>query len=206
MKKTFLIITIALAIIIAFTGVWLYLWLFNLPNVEGARVLVLVAENYNHLEYSYVVDALIRHGAEVVVASFNLEVVDSYDGGNVKPDMTLEDVKLENYHAIYIPGGYGPEELAKSELVLNIVREAWRRRLVVSAICHGPLVLAKADVIRGVRVTGYSAVLNELEQAGGVLVDENAVRDGYMVTGTDPSALPQFTKLLLEAIADKLKE
>lgn len=205
MKKKLLIIIMALAIIIAFTGVWLYLWLFSLPNVEGARVLVLVAENYNHLEYSYVVDALKRQGAEVVVASFSLEVVNSYDGGNVKPDITLEEVKLEDYHAIYIPGGYGPEELAKSELVLNIVKEAWRR-LVVSAICHGPLVLAKADVVRGVRVTGYSAVLNELEQAGGVLVNENAVRDGYIVTGTDPTALPQFTRLLLEAIADKLKE
>lgn len=205
MKKKLLIIIMALAIIIAFTGVWLYLWLFSLPNVEGARVLVLVAENYNHLEYSYVVDALKRQGAEVVVASFSLEVVNSYDGGNVKPDITLEEVKLEDYHAIYIPGGYGPEELAKSELVLNIVKEAGRR-LVVSAICHGPLVLAKADVVRGVRVTGYSAVLNELEQAGGVLVNENAVRDGYIVTGTDPTALPQFTRLLLEAIADKLKE
>ncbi len=64
--------------------------------------------------------------------------------------------------------------------------------------------LARAGVIEGVKVTGYSAVLDALKEAGGVLVAEKAVRDGNVVTGTDPSALPQFTKLFAEALAEKL--
>lgn len=194
------------ALVAAVVGVIVYRTLVapELPRLDGARVLVLVADRYNHQEYSYVVDALRKQGAHVVVASFSLETVQSYDGGSVKPDVTFEGIELSGYHAIYIPGGYAPEKLAESELVLNLVREARRRGLVVAAICHGPLVLARAGVIEGVRVTGYSAVIDELRRAGGIVVAEKAVRDGSVVTGTDPSALPQFTKLFAEALAEKL--
>ncbi len=204
-RSLLLVVGLASAVALA-AGYALYRTLVapELPRLDGARVLVLVAERYNHLEYSYVVDALRRQGARVTVASFSLDTVNSYDGGSVKPDVTFDRVRLDEFHAIYIPGGYAPERLAESELVLNIVREARRRGLVLAAICHGPLVLARAGVIEGVRVTGYSAVLDELRRAGGVVVAEAAVRDGYVITGTDPSALPRFTKLLAEAIAEKL--
>jgi len=198
-------LVIGAALVAAVLGIVAYrLMVPELPHLDGARVLVLVADRYNHQEYSYVVDALRRQGAHVVVASFSLETVHSYDGGSVKPDITFEQVELGGYHAIYIPGGYAPEKLAESELVLNLVREARRRGLVVAAICHGPLVLARAGVIDGVKVTGYSAVLDELRKAGGIVVAESAVRDGDIITGTDPSALPQFTKLFAEALAEKL--
>lgn len=204
--RLLLALVLGAALVAAAVGVIAYRALVapELPRLDGAKVLVLVADRYNHQEYSYVVDALRKQGAHVVVASFKLETVNSYDGGSVKPDITFEQVKLDEYHAIYIPGGYAPEKLAESELVLDLVREARRRGLVVAAICHGPLVLARAGVIGGVRVTGYSAVLDELSKAGGVLVAEKAVRDGNVVTGTDPSALPQFTKLFAEALAEKL--
>lgn len=194
------------ALVAAVAGIIVYRMLVapELPRLEGAKVLVLVAERYNHQEYSYVVDVLRKQGAHVVVASFDLETVNAYDGGSVKPDITFEQVELSDYHAIYIPGGYAPERLAESELALSIVKEARKRGLVVAAICHGPLVLARAGVIEGVKVTGYSAVLDALKEAGGVLVAEKAVRDGNVVTGTDPSALPQFTKLFAEALAEKL--
>ena len=194
------------ALVAAVAGVVVYRTFMapELPRLDGARVLVLVADRYNHQEYSYVVDALKRQGAHVVVASFSLETVHSYDGGSVKPDITFDQVELSGYHAIYIPGGYAPEKLAESELVLNLVKEARRRGLVVAAICHGPLVLARAGVIDGVKATGYSAVLDELRKAGGIVVTEKAVRDGDIITGTDPSALPQFTKLLAEALAERL--
>lgn len=194
------------ALVAAVAGVVVYRTFMapELPRLDGARVLVLVADRYNHQEYSYVVDALKRQGAHVVVASFSLETVHSYDGGSVKPDITFDQVELSGYHAIYIPGGYAPEKLAESELVLNLVKEARRRGLVVAAICHGPLVLARAGVIDSVKATGYSAVLDELRKAGGIVVTEKAVRDGDIITGTDPSALPQFTKLLAEALAERL--
>lgn len=199
-------LVVGAALVAAALGIVVYRTLVapELPRLDGARVLVLVADRYNHQEYSYVVDALKRQGATVVVASFSLETVYAYDGGSVKPDITFEQVKLDEYHAIYIPGGYAPEKLAESELVLNLVREARRRGLVVAAICHGPLVLARAGVVDGVKVTGYSAVLDELRRAGGVVVADVAVRDGGVITGTDPSALPQFTKLFAEALAEKL--
>ena len=199
-------LVVGAALVAAVAGVVVYRTFMapELPRLDGARVLVLVADRYNHQEYSYVVDALKRQGAHVVVASFSLETVHSYDGGSVKPDITFDQVELSGYHAIYIPGGYAPEKLAESELVLNLVKEARRRGLVVAAICHGPLVLARAGVIDGVKATGYSAVLDELRKAGGIVVTEKAVRDGDIITGTDPSALPQFTKLLAEALAERL--
>ncbi|MBO3842082.1 MAG: DJ-1/PfpI family protein [Candidatus Brockarchaeota archaeon] len=207
-KKTFLLL-MALLLVIVITGGGVYYWFAMrpgpLPIVRGAKVLVLVADRYNHVEYSYVVDALIRQGAEVTVASFEVKTVTSYDGGTVNSQVTFEDVEVEEFHAIYIPGGYAPEDLAKSELVLNIVRGARTKGLVIAAICHGPLVLAKADVIKDVRVTGYSAILNDLKEAGGIVVNDPSVRAGLIITGVDPKALPSFTKLFLEALEERIK-
>ncbi len=71
------------ALVAAVAGIIVYRMLVapELPRLEGAKVLVLVAERYNHQEYSYVVDVLRKQGAHVVVASFDLETVNAYDGG-----------------------------------------------------------------------------------------------------------------------------
>ena len=70
----------------------------------------------------------------------------------------------------------------------------------VAAICHAPQILAAAGVMKGRRMTSYIAVRPEVENNGGVWVDEEVVVDGNLVTSrawpNNPAWMREFIKLV----------
>lgn len=77
-------------------------------------------------------------------------------------------------------------DLLSSASTLDLVRSAVDASLVVYATCAGVRVLAAADVIEGVRVTGHANFRNEYIAAGAVYVGGNQapVIDQNIVTTT----------------------
>ncbi len=60
---------------------------------------------------------------------------------------------------------------------------------------------------QGRRVTAFYAIHDDVKNAGAVLVtDKRAVRDGNIITGTDPQAMPEMIKLILEAVKERSQE
>jgi deglycase len=62
-------------------------------------------------------------------------------------------------------------------------------------------------VIRGRRVSGYSACAPEIRLAGAEFVDtepDRAIRDGNIVSGFAWSAHPQFLALFLEVLGTRI--
>jgi protease I len=113
----------------------------------------------------------------------------------------LEEVKPEEFDAIVIPGGFSPDHLRVRREVLEFVRRAHEAGKIIAAICHGPQVLISAGLVRGRRVTAYEAIKDDLINAGAVFVDEPAVRDGNIITGRVPDDLPEFCRLIVEALS-----
>jgi protease I len=57
----------------------------------------------------------------------------------VKADKKISDAKIEDYDAIIIIGGaWNPIMLRTDESILNFIRDAHSRRLLIASICHGP--------------------------------------------------------------------
>jgi protease I len=87
-----------------------------------------------------------------------------------------------------------------SEDVKRIVRHFFERNKPVAAICHGPLILAAAGVVKGRKMTSYIAVRPEVENNGGTWVDQEVVVDGNLVTSRawpdNPAWMREFIKLL----------
>jgi len=69
-------------------------------------------------------------------------------------------------------------------------------------VCHAPWVLISAGLVKGRRVAGFFSIHDDLRNAGAVVVDAAFIRDGNIVTGTDPEAMPGMFKLLLEALRE----
>jgi len=110
-------------------------------------------------------------------------------------------VKPEEFDAIVIPGGFSPDHLRVRREVLEFVRRAHEAGKIIAAICHGPQVLISAGLVRGRRVTAYEAIKDDLINAGAIFVDEPAVRDGNIITGRVPDDLPEFCRLIIEALS-----
>ena len=67
---------------------------------------------------------------------------------NFSINANFEDVTMENYDALLIPGGRAPEYLALNEKVLSIVKQFEENKKPITSICHGQQILATADVLK----------------------------------------------------------
>jgi len=124
-------------------------------------------------------------------------------GHNFALTADFDVVKVKDYEGLFITGGRAPEYIRLNERVLKIVKEFFKAKKPVAAICHGPQVLAAAGVLKGYKATAYPAVGPDITLAGGkyvaVNVDE-AVVDRNLVTAPawpgDTAIVREFVKLM----------
>jgi protease I len=110
-------------------------------------------------------------------------------------------VSAEEFDGLVVPGGYAPDILRRFPEVLRLVKEADRQGRVLGAICHAGWVLCSAGVLRGRTVTCFSAIKDDVVNAGATYVDREVVRDRNLVTSRKPDDLPAFMRTFLEALA-----
>ncbi len=115
-------------------------------------------------------------------------------GHDFELNATMDDVDPAEYDALVVPGGRAPEYLRTYDEVLDAVRHFFEEDKPVAALCHGPQILAAADVLDGYEMTAYPAVRAECEAAGCSWVDE-VTRDGNLVTG---QAWPDHSEWIAE--------
>ena len=97
-------------------------------------------------------------------------------------------------------GGRAPEYIRYDEHLLNAVRWMCNADRPVGSVCHGIEVLAKADVIRGKRITTVPKCRFDAEVCGATYVETPVVVDGLLVTASGALDgwrwMREFVKLL----------
>lgn len=125
-------------------------------------------------------------------------------GHNFNVNTTFDEIDPSEYDALVVPGGRAPEYLRTYDIVLDTVQHFFEADKPVAALCHGPQILAAADVLDGYEMTAYPAVRAEVESAGCSWVDEVTV-DQNLVTGQawpdHPEWLAAFLELLESDVA-----
>ncbi len=180
-----------------------------MKELGDARVLILATDGFEESELFEPRKALIAAGASVTLASIGLEPIRGtrgYEPGeSITPDMIIGEVDVSDYDALLLPGGVAnPDRMRTEEAAINIVEEFVDSGRPVAAICHGPWLLAEADVIDGRRVTGWPSVRTDLENAGAEVLDQEVVVDRNLITSRKPEDIPAFNRALLEAIAKQM--
>jgi protease I len=128
-------------------------------------------------------------------------------GHNFALNATFENVKLEDYDALVIPGGRAPEYIRLNPRVLEIVRYFASASKPIAALCHGAQVLAAAKVLEGKRCSCYPAVAPDVALAGGTYAEvamTEAVVDGNLVTGPAWPANPAWLARFLHVLGTRI--
>lgn len=130
-------------------------------------------------------------------------------GHNFRINADFKTVKPEDYDALVIPGGRAPEYLRLHDRVLEITRHFASANKPIAAICHGPQILAAADVLKGKSCASYPAVKFDVELAGGKWVANNdsfsnAHVDGNLVSAPAWPAHPEWMRKFLEVLGTKM--
>jgi protease I len=113
------------------------------------------------------------------------------------------EVDLDDYDAVIIPGGQAPDRMRIHPDLVQLVKDANSRGIVIAAVCHGPQMLIEADIVRGKTATSWPSVRTDLKNAGANVVDEPAVVDGNIVTSRSPADLPDFCKATIKLLSTK---
>jgi protease I len=171
-------------------------------RLKGKKVVVLIENNYQDLEFWVPYYRLKEEGAEVtVVGSGSSRTYTSKYGYPVDASKEAKEIDPSKFDGVVIPGGYAPDLMRRYPDMVRIVREAHQKGKVVAAICHAGWMLASAGILKGKKVTGFFAIKDDLVNAGGNYVDEEVVRDGNLITSRKPDDLPAFCREIVDALA-----
>ncbi len=171
-------------------------------RLKGKKILMLIENNYQDLEFWVPYYRLKEEGAEVtVVGSGSSRTYTSKYGYPVEAEKEAKEIDPSKYDGVVVPGGYAPDLMRRYPDMVRIVREAYEKGKVVAAICHAGWMLVSAGILKGKKVTGFFAIRDDLVNAGAHYVDEEVVRDGNLITSRKPDDLPAFCRTIIEALA-----
>lgn len=159
------------------------------------KILIMVDEGVEDAEFLYPYYRFQEEGYKVdVVGSKAKETYLGKHGVPIKSNLSPEEVNVDDYEALIIPGGRAPDRMRINKGLVKIVRDFYERGKVIAAICHGPQMLIEADVLRGKRATCWKSVATDLRNAGATFVNSPVVIDGNIVTSRFPADLPKFCR------------
>jgi len=170
-------------------------------EIQSKKVIILVEEMYNDLEFWYPYYRLKEAGVQVVVVGSAR--VDQYVGKSgipCKPDATADEISSADFHGIIIPGGYAPDHMRRHPSMVKLVKDLFNAGKVVAAICHAGWMLASAEIVKGRTATSFFAIKDDLVHAGATWVDQEVVVDGNLITSRRPDDLPAFMQAILTAL------
>jgi protease I len=176
--------------------------------INKARVLIIATDGFEQSELFDPRQALLDAGARVTLASNKNGPIQGMThhekGKSITPEASIHNVQADDFDALVIPGGVAnPDAMRMEEDALRLVREFFASNKPVAAICHGPWLLAEADVIGGRRMTAWPSIRTDLKNAGADVVDEPVVIDGNLITSRKPDDIPAFNTALLQAIENQ---
>jgi len=171
-------------------------------RLKGKKVIILVENLYQDLEFWVPYYRLKEEGAEVtVVGSGSARSYTSKYGYPVEVNQDAKEVDPSKYDGLVIPGGYAPDLMRRYPEMVRMVKEVYQRGKMVAAICHAGWMLVSADILRGKKVTGFFAIKDDLINAGATYVDAEVVKDGNLITSRKPDDLPAFCRAMIEELS-----
>ncbi len=172
-----------------------------MADLKSVVVLIVATDGFEESELFGPRDLLIARGAKVMLAAPTRDPIQAtvHDdpGKTIRPDMTLDDARAEDFDALILPGGVrNPDMLRTNANAIALIRAFIAAGKPVGAICHGPWLLVEADVLHGRTVTSWPSIRTDLRNAGATVIDNAAVTDGNLVTSRNPEDVPAFTEAL----------
>lgn len=169
---------------------------------RGKKMLMLIEQDFEDVEVTEPLKAFKDAGIQVTIAGNGSQII--YQGkqkkAKFKPDTTADKIFVQDYDALFIPGGYAPDKMRLHPAMVGLVREFHDARKLIVAICHGPQLLISAGVVKGHRMTSWPSVEVDLRNAGAEWVDEPVVIDKEFITSRRPEDIPEFTRAVISAL------
>lgn len=166
------------------------------------NVIVPLAEGFEEIEALATVDVLRRAGLNTVTVGLPSTMVTGSRNIKVVADKKLDDINLDDFDAIVLPGGNpGYINLGNSNTIMEAIRKFDSEKKIIAAICMAPTVLAKAGILEDRHATVYPGGERQLPRPR----DGKVVIDGHIITSQGPGTAIDFALKIVEILMGQEK-
>lgn len=181
------------------------------------RILLLCLNAFEMMEFSPFIDIMgwarddFNCEIEVEICGFTQKIESTF-GVWITADILIDDVNVNDYDALAIPGGfeeYGFYKEAYHEKTLNLIKSFDELHKPIASVCVAAFPLAKSGVLNNKKATTYHLKGGykrfELQKLGVVLGNKWLVVDDNIITSSCPRTAPDVAFKLLEMLTSKEK-
>jgi len=179
------------------------------------KILILLAQGFEAFEASVFTDVfgwadtVCRLPVRGVTAGLRSPVNGVWNF-RVVPDRSIHDVRVEEFSALVVPGGFGGAgyfEDAFAPEFFEIIENFDDSGKPVAGVCVGALALGRAGILKGRKAVTYHREggrwQSQLTSMGALVVNEPIVRDRNVITCTSPAMAARAAFMLLEMVVGR---
>lgn len=179
------------------------------------KILLLIAKGFETMEFSVFVDifgwARNDYGVDIKVETcgFSKKVTSTF-GIPVTVDKTVDEIAIDDYDALAIPGGFeefGFYEDAYDAIFSEIIKDFDSKQKPIASICVGALALGKSGVLTGRNATTYhfgdGRRQKQLSEFGVNVINNPIVVDKNIITSYCPQTAPGVAFELLKILSSE---
>lgn len=141
----------------------------------------------------------------------------------------LSEIDVNNYHAVFVPGGLAPMvDMPENAELKKVIVEAYERNAVVGAVCHGPVSLLNVKLsdgtylVNGKNIASFTTeeednyaradvpfdLQTALTEQGAIFHaaeawSANIIADGNLVTGQNPTSAKGVGEKMVAVLESK---
>lgn len=164
-----------------------------------SKAMIITWSGFQDQEVIYPYYRLQEEGFDVEILSDVDDVVHGIYGIGFgsKPLYLLNE--YDRFDVIVLPGGVKAlEKLRQQKQVLDFINEWNKTGKIIASICHGAQLLISAQIVKGRRISGYYSIKDDINNAGGIYVDEPAVVDGNIISSPHYKHMGEWMKKTIE--------
>ena len=178
------------------------------------KVLLLLADGFEIYEASTFIDVIgwnLLEGdksTQLFTCALKKEIKSTF-GQRFIVDFTVDEINIEDYAALAIPGGfeeYGFYKDAYHPDFLDVIKKFENQQKTIASICTGALPVAESNILQNRNGTTYNLNpkrQNALRNKSVNVLNQPIVEDGNIITSWNPSTAMDVAFLLLEKLTSK---
>ena len=159
-------------------------------------------------EFIYPFYRLLEAGYQIDVCLLGGKPVEGILGTKIPPNkdhpiLLIQDClkNIDTYDLLLLPGGAkSMEYLRQDKDILDFIFKFHKLNKVISSICHAGQLLISSGIVKGMKISGYYSIKDDINNAGGIYTDEPAVVDKNIVSTAHYKHLGSWMKSTLELV------
>lgn len=177
----------------------------------GLNVAILLTDGFEQVELTGPKAALEESGVITRMLSNKKGQVQGYNrdqkGDLFDVDMTFDQAKADEFDGVLLPGGaVNSNRIRHDADAQHLIRQLDKQGKPLAVICHGAWLLVSADLVRGHKLTSWPTLQKDIEDAGGLWVNEEVVVDRQWVSSRRPDDIPAFNEAFKRVLGQRTKK